>query len=448
MTKQMPSKKLIIIICTAVIAVVAAVVAFIAPRASGEESYRSIMVYELQGDAVIERADIGTIDAAENLYLESGDRVRVREDSMMRLKLDNDKYITAEENTVFVLTAEGDEQDSKTRIDLEQGAVTNEIQNPLGENSTYETITPNAVMAVRGTVYRAELCEDEEGNSVTKLYCFKGAVEMGAFSEKDLYIPVIVEAGKEASVNSADRTVSEVTPIDYENLPPQVIEILNGMNIKTDAASGTAAGAEEDSKQAQTAETSQAVDADDTEPVIAEGDAVSSGKKRNAAAGQSSTGKKDSAENTDTADRKETAGTQSGGAAPQTNAGSDNNSAEQSTDNGNSDNSGNNGNSGSSVNNGNSENNSGAGDSGQEKDPGKEPEKEPGKESETKPDKPEEPETKEYTVTFLYNGMTFATQKVKAGEKAAAPVLRPAQNGGWDFDFGTEIKADTTISWK
>ena len=413
MTKQMPSKKLIIIICTAVIAVVAAVVAFIALRASGEESYRSIMVYELQGDAVIERADIGTIDAAENLYLESGDRVRVREDSMMRLKLDNDKYITAEENTVFVLTAEGDEQDSKTRIDLEQGAVTNEIQNPLGENSTYETTTPNAVMAVRGTVYRAELCEDEEGNLVTKLYCFKGAVEMGAFSEQDLYIPVIVEAGKEASVNSADRTVSE-----------------------------------EDSGQAQTAETSQAVDADDTEPVIAEGDAVSSGKKRNAAAGQSSTGKKDSAENTDTADRKETAGTQSGGAASQTNAGSDNNSAEQSTDNGNSDNSGNNGNSGNSVNNGNSENNSGAGDSGQEKDPGKEPEKEPGKESETKPDKPEEPETKEYTVTFLYNGMTFATQKVKAGEKAAAPVLRPAQNGGWDFDFGTEIKADTTISWK
>ena len=60
--------------------------------------------------------------------------------------------------------------------------------------------------------------------------------------------------------------------------------------------------------------------------------------------------------------------------------------------------------------------------------------------------KPSKPKT--YTVTFMYQGEVFATQTVKSGEKAAAPVLVPAQSGAWDFDFATKIKANTTISWK
>ena len=63
-----------------------------------------------------------------------------------------------------------------------------------------------------------------------------------------------------------------------------------------------------------------------------------------------------------------------------------------------------------------------------------------------KPEKPSKPAT--YTVTFEYQGTTFATQKVKSGEKASAPLLVPAESGAWDFDFGTEIKANTTVKWK
>lgn len=434
MTKKTPSNKLMIIICTVVIGVVAAVAAFIALRTSGEESYRSIMVYELEGSAVIERADIGTIDAAENLYLESGDRVQVKEDSMMRLKLDNDKYITAEENTVFVLTAKGNEQDSETKINLEQGAITNEIQNPLSENSTYETITPNSVMAVRGTIYRAELCQDEDGNLITKLYCFKGAVGMSAISEGDVGVPVIVEAGNEASVSSADLTVSEVTPIDYKSLTSQTLEILNRLGIDTSAAAGR------------------------------EDHAASPVEKQDDVSGQSKTDNTDNTENTDLADRKDASATQKSGAdavsvsesrskesepvhnktgVSQPNPGSG------SEDNGSAD--------------------SGTVDNKSEEKPDKEPSKpdkpnKPGKpdnpdepnepDNPDEPDKPDEPndpeppKAEEYTVTFLYNGQTFATQKVKAGDKAKEPVLKPAQDGIWDFDFETKIDKDTLISWK
>lgn len=397
-----------IIIGAAVIAVVAAIAAFVALRTSGEESYRSIMVYELEGSAVIERADIGAIDAAENLYLESGDRVRVKEDSLMRLKLDNDKYITAEENTVFVLTAKGSEQDSETRIDLEQGAIINEIQNPLSDHSTYETATPNSVMAVRGTIYRAELCRDEDGNPVTKVYCFEGAVELSAINEGDVYASVIVDAGNKASVNSADLTVSEVTPIDYKSFSPQTLKILNRMNIDT----GISEDAEEHDE--------------------------SSVEEPDDAAGLSIADQKDDAENMDNADNaggEDTTVTQKSNNNTVSASGGHTETGEpaqtktdisqRDPDSGNADN----------------------GDTGSESGDNQ-PEKEPDKESGDKPNKPKPPKTKEYTVTFQYNGQTFATQKVKAGKKAKEPLLKPAQDGGWDFDFNTEIDKDTEITWK
>ena len=93
----------------------------------GQEFYRSILIYELQGSADIEREGAGNIKAAEDLYLESGDRLTVADGSSMRLKLDDDKYVMVEENSVLAIEAAGNEADSKTRIQLEQGAVTSEI---------------------------------------------------------------------------------------------------------------------------------------------------------------------------------------------------------------------------------------------------------------------------------------------------------------------------------
>ncbi len=426
MTKQMPPKKLMIMIGAAVAAIAVAITVFIAFRASGEESYRSVMVYELEGSAVIERADIGTIDAAENLYLESGDRVQVGADSMMRLKLDSDKYVTAEENTVFVLTAKGNEQDSETRIDLEQGAITNEIQNPLSERSVYETATPNAVMAVRGTIYRAELCEDGEGNLVTKLCCFEGAVRLAPVGAEESYEPVTVEAGNEASVIGIDVPVSEVIPIVYDNLPPQAVEILQKLHIETGTADESAA----DGGALDQAQTMSQTDGSRTSQDTASAQENPDQGKDTGAEKDGGTAQKDNGTGKDTAQTRENSGRavrtgDNGGqvqaadekdSRPKPDAGKssdDGSSAEQDTDNGSNDTA--------------------------QSDPGN------GGQGSNKP-KPSK--AKEYTVTFQYHNETFATQKVKAGGKASEPVLKPAQDGKWDFDFDTKINKNTTISWK
>lgn len=194
------------------------------------DSYRSILIYQLKGTAEIEREGDRTIRAAENIYLESGDRTTVGEESSMRLKLDSDKYVMVEGNSIFSIKAAGSETDSETTIELEQGAITNEIQNKLNENSTYEIDSPNSIMAVRGTIFRVEGYVDETGKICTKVSTFGGKV---AFQPKSpdgtLGEEIMIEAGKEVIVGSDSEGVvylKELSDIDYSDLSLQTLSYL------------------------------------------------------------------------------------------------------------------------------------------------------------------------------------------------------------------------------
>lgn len=433
MQKQISSKKIMIIICAAAVVIVVAVVMLLSGK---EEYFRSVLVYELDGSAVIERADIGTIDAAENLYLESGDRVSVKEDSMMRMKLDDDKYITAEADTVFSLEAKGSEQDSKTRINLEQGAITNEIQNPLSKDSIYETAAPNSIMAVRGTVYRAQLYDDGEGGQDMRLCCFEGTVAATpVLPDGTLGEEVLVHEGSELTVYS-DGTADEPKDIDFSSLPQQAIETLTDLvNNGTDIAGITkeeladilvsygnientdieADKLKEESDNIDNAEDMQEVpgsdeadtaDSEKDKQKSQDGDKKETGKQ---SANRPQTDKKKENSKNDAKDpntQKPQTPSNKSGNTPDNSGGSD-------SDNGSS---------------GDSQNNT------------------PDNGSGNKPGKPAKKVT--YTVTYKYQGSVFATQSVKKNDKATAPTLAPAASGSWDFDFSTKITADTTIEWK
>ena len=88
MQKRTLYKKQIVCVCAAAAVIAVAAVALLFNKK--EEVFRSILVYDVQGSAVIERESVGTMNAAENLYLESGDRVSVASDSSMRMKLDDE----------------------------------------------------------------------------------------------------------------------------------------------------------------------------------------------------------------------------------------------------------------------------------------------------------------------------------------------------------------------
>lgn len=235
---KLSKKKLAVILAAIALLVVAAVVAIIfiiKNSTEGEDdSYRSIQIYELEGTVTIEREEIGEIEAVENLYLESGDYISVDEDSYMCLKLDEDKYIMVEENTVFSIVAEGTMEDSETSIDIEEGAITNEIQNPLNDNSYYDVTTPNSVMAVRGTVFRVETSFDENGEVFTKVDTLEGTVQVslilpdGTMEEEF----VLVEGGKEVVIHMDDEIteyLSDPEEIDYDALPIQALNFFKAV---------------------------------------------------------------------------------------------------------------------------------------------------------------------------------------------------------------------------
>ncbi|MDE7232081.1 MAG: FecR domain-containing protein [Lachnospiraceae bacterium] len=439
MQKLMSNKKGIICICAVAVVIVAAVAVLLSGNKG--ESYRSILVYEIEGSAVIDRADVGSMNAAENLYLESGDHVSVAQDSSMRMKLDDDKYVMAEADTIFSVEAEGTDVNSRTKICLEQGAITNEIQHPLSEGASYETSTPNSVMAVRGTIYRVELYTDDNGEQNTKMCCFQGKVETtpilpdGTSGEA-----VLVPAGSELTIHS-DGTVDDVRDIVYEELSEQAIqnlvsmlengqtmegitlEEMNGLLDQTvDEIEISESSEPEQTRSADAEENFKQDDADaDTATDVAENVSEQTGKNVKVSVTRQTTAQPEQKVPAQDTAQPEVSKPAIGSSVDNNAAVADNSQGE---------------NTGSDSVNSEEQNNSESNDDGSDDE-----------KSDKKPsEKPAQTVT--YTVTFEYQGTTFATQKVKSGKKASAPLLVPAQNGAWDFDFDTVIKKNTKIVWK
>lgn len=356
------------------------------------DSYRSILIYQLEGKAEIEREGSGTITAANNLYLESGDKVRLDKDSSMRLKLDDDKYIMVEENSVISIQAEGSDNDSKTSISLEQGATTNEIQNKLTEQSTYEVNSPNSIMAVRGTIFRAEGYMDENGKKQTKISTFDGTVGFQPIApDGTKQEEVLIEEGKEAVIQSTPdgiQYLKEPSDIAFSELPLPTLYFLQDR--MENGAPITGISQDELQKLIQELENKNETDSETS----SEKD-----KKANESSRQSSPSEADSAES----DSPESESSDQESSEPDS---PDQESSDSNTP------------------------------SGQNK-PAKTPS---GQETDNK-------ESKSYTVTFKYEGKVFGVQTVESGHTASKPKLNPASKGHWNFNFSQKINKNTIINW-
>lgn len=347
------------------------------------DSYRSILIYQLEGKAEIEREGAGTITAANNLYLESGDKVSLDSGSSMRLKLDDDKYIMVEENSVLSIQAEGSDQDSKTTINLEQGAITNEIQNKLTEQSTYEVNSPNSIMAVRGTIFRTEGYTDQNGKKQTKISTFDGTVGFQPIApDGTKQEEVLIGAGKEAVIQSTSdgiQYLKEPSDIAFSELPLQALHFLQ--DLLENGAPITGISLDDLQKLIQESENKNETNSD-----------PQSNSEDKEPTGQNSTPEPDSS-NSESPDNEPVS-----------------DSGQQSPD-----------------------NKTPSGQTSPEKTPS-------GQETDKK-------ESKTYTVTFKYQGKTFGVQTVEGGNTASKPKLSPESKGKWNFDFSQKVNKDIVVNW-
>lgn len=352
-----------------------------------EESYRDIKVMSIKGTATVERASVGSLDAYEDMKLESGDRLSVDSSSSLILSMDDNKYAMLEPGSSLTLEADGTRENSRTIIHLEAGAVMNYLSEKLSEKSSYEVTVPNSTMAVRGTVFRVAIVYDEDGDSYTTVQVFDGIVGCrlvfpdGTISEEEVQLA----PGKEVLIHG-DTEISEYVgdkghDIDYTTLNREALEFLlfciddgSDLCLTREEVEELLRRLDQTEEPEESAEVKKPAKTE-KEPAVIETPepVVPAVEETPSSSGGSSETSKDSPGN------------------------DDNQKSHHS--------------------------------------------------SKKKPSSSDE-ETKTYTVTFqTASGDVFCTQTVEDGKTASKPKLQPSASGSWNYDFTKAVTENIIIKW-
>ena len=171
-----------LIIGGVILAVLAAVVSIVLYFYFREEQYRSIKVFEVNGECSVDRGK-DSLKAFKDMSLSSGDVFTVAEDGFARLKLDEDKYVYLQPDTRVRLTASGNEKNSRTMVFVERGSMTTEVQKKLSAKSTYDIVTPNTTMAIRGTITHTNVTIEDNGSVCTSSAVVEGKVDYTVYKK-------------------------------------------------------------------------------------------------------------------------------------------------------------------------------------------------------------------------------------------------------------------------
>lgn len=222
--KNLTRNQKIGITAAGVLLVAAVVMVVILFTGRAGETYRSIKVVETNGKVTIGREGIGDLDAAVNMNLVSGDSVQTGEGAYVVLMLDTDKYVMLGESGSMQVIAEGDEKAGRTSIQLAQGSVLSEIQNPLGQGASYDVVTPNATMSVRGTVFEI----DRSADGLVTLLVYDGAVALGLDGQES----ALYNAGEcmQFEEGNPPRVIVDRAPISEEMINGQIRKRLQEIN--------------------------------------------------------------------------------------------------------------------------------------------------------------------------------------------------------------------------
>lgn len=352
-----------------------------------EESYRDIKVMSIKGTATVERASVGSLDAYEDMKLESGDRLSVDSSSSLILSMDDNKYAMLEPGSSLTLEADGTRENSRTVIHLEAGAVMNYLSEKLSEKSSYEVTVPNSTMAVRGTVFRVAIVYDEDGDSYTTVQVFDGIVGCrlvfpdGMISEEEVQLA----PGKEVLIHG-DTEISEYVgdkghDIDYTTLNREALEFLlfciddgSDLCLTREEVEELLRRLDQTEEPEESAEVKKPAKTEKEPAVIETPEPV--------------------------VPAVEETPSSSGG------------SSETSED-----------------------------------SPGNDDNQKSHHSSKKKPSSSDE-ETKTYTVTFqTASGDVFCTQTVEDGKTASKPKLQPSASGSWNYDFTKAVTENIIIKW-
>lgn len=398
--------------------VVGGIVVAVLLNLDGKTAFRNITVIDTLGTVSVYRESVNdTLDAYVDMNLESGDEVTVGPSSELDLKLDDDKFVYVEENTKMSLKAEGDSDNSKTQIFLSEGATLHKLDSKLSDSSTYEIETPNATMAIRGTITWARVYKGSDGEVHSDFQVYEGKTELqlhtvdGTPIGNPVDIPegyqILTRGGQDFSeiiLQNVNDKEEELAPIDYKDLPTQTLKILKeiinsgraiyvGVNTLPDRVPVSFDDVEEILKEREEEKTSEDEEEEEDEDLTTNNKDADEGD--------------DSEE--DAPDEEETEETTTSSTTKKKTTASKTTSTSSAS-------------------------------------------------ATTTPSTSDVATPDACTVSFMYNSGTFAEQYVTYGMAASKPKLQPSASGNWYyttedgslavFDFSTPIMGNIILTWQ
>lgn len=183
-----------------------------------QDGYRTIKVFEVSGRVGVVHDGV-EYEAYPGMILTEGYSIVTSSDSYVRLVLDGDKYIKLEEGSKAVFEQLGMFGSGKTTITLERGVILSEIVHSLKADENYIINTPNAVLAVRGTLFRVEVSVNKSGDKNTDVFTYGGAVSSQRIEPNGNLIEeeVIIDSGYKTTVKMDDiETIYVVETVETE----------------------------------------------------------------------------------------------------------------------------------------------------------------------------------------------------------------------------------------
>lgn len=161
-------------------------------------TFRFIKVEDYDGRIKVSRDFADSVSIFRGMLLQNEDKVEVREDGFLEMLVDSDKHIVATGGTVFTVNAVGTSWFGGVTVNIEKGSALFTIDNKLNSNSTFEVVTPNACLSVRGTTFDVSYNDRK-----TLVYVEEGSV-------------ALTVKGKEYMIEPGE--IYEITSRDVRNL--------------------------------------------------------------------------------------------------------------------------------------------------------------------------------------------------------------------------------------
>lgn len=158
------------------------------------ENVRTISVFKIEGQGNIFRNEEAISNIYEGMRIFQGDKISTGEDSQIYIEIDGNKVVKMEGNTTIEISEiRGNSKDNITNITLTKGKVINGISK-LNSGSEYNINTSNSTMGVRGTVFSAEVRDDDTGVQ-SEAIVYSGVVELTINDElNDVFHSIMTEA--------------------------------------------------------------------------------------------------------------------------------------------------------------------------------------------------------------------------------------------------------------